>query len=215
MEGYIRVLVVDDHDILRRGISLSLGIFQDIEIVGQAADGSEAVQMCESLKPDVVLMDLLMPEVDGVTATRQIREKYPQIQVIALTSYDDKPLVQGAINAGAVSYILKNISVEEVVKAIRDAYQGKATLSPEVAEVLLNSVRHSSRAEVSLTDRELQVLTCMARGWNNVQIAQSLTISPATAQKHVANILHKLNVANRTEAVSFALQNNLVDKSVL
>lgn len=210
MSEPIRVMIVDDHDILRRGLALALSIFSEIEIVGQAEDGAQAVELCSQLQPDVVLMDLIMPEMDGIAATRAIKQQSEHIQVIVLTSFEDKLLVQDAIKAGAISYLLKNVEVQEIRSAIRDAFEGKTTLSKEITNALMDTVRQPAPSDYQLTGREKEVLGCMVKGFSNAEIAEQLTVSAATAKKHVANILQKLHVTNRTEAVSLALRQKIV-----
>lgn len=205
----IRVMVVDDHDILRRGLAISLSTRDDIEFVGEASNGLEAIDLCEQLKPDVVLMDLMMPDMDGIKATSTIRLRHPDTQVIALTSFAEDALVQAAIGAGAISYLLKNVSVEELTDAVYDAHHGKSRLSREAAQALVEAVRKPPQ-EFTLTGREREVLTYVVRGMSNSEIAEKLVISPATAKKHVGNILSKLNVSNRAEAVAVAMQYKLV-----
>ncbi len=205
----IKVMIVDDHDILRHGLGLSLEIFEDIQVVGQASDGVEAVERCGQLQPDVVLMDLMMPDADGVVATREIRSRWPHIQIVALTSFEENTLVYEALNAGAISYLLKNISIDELYSAIRDAYHGKSTLSKEASDALIEIVRHPV-GETGLTTREKEVLGCIVKGMSNAEIADILSVSESTAKKHVTNILTKLNVANRAQAVAVALQQKLI-----
>lgn len=207
----IRVMLVDDHAVVRSGLSTFLMTCDDMELVGEASSGEQALDMCRKANPDVVLMDLVMSGMDGAVATRLIREKCPEIQVIALTSFKEQELVQGALQAGAIGYLLKDISAEELANAIRAAYVGKPTLSPEAAQVLIQATRlPAERVGFDLTDREREVLTLMARGMNNNDIAEKLFISRSTAKFHVSSILSKLGAASRTEAVATALQNNLV-----
>ncbi|MBN1317972.1 MAG: response regulator transcription factor [Anaerolineales bacterium] len=207
----IRVLVVDDHAVVRSGLTTFLMTCDDMELVGEAASGEKAIQLCPDINPDVVLMDLVMPGMDGATATRLIREKCPQIQVIALTSFKDQELVQGALKAGAIGYLLKDVTAEELANAIRAAYAGKPTLAPEAAQALIQATRQpAEKFGSNLTDRERQVLALMVEGLNNNQIADRLVFSVSTAKFHVSSILSKLEAASRTEAVAIALQNNLV-----
>lgn len=207
----IRVMLVDDHAVVRSGLSTFLMTCDDMELVGEAASGEQAVEMCSHVNPDVVLMDLVMTGMDGATATRRIREKCPEIQVIALTSFKEQELVQGALRAGAIGYLLKDISANELANAIRAAFAGKPTLSPEAAQALIQATRFpAEKIGFDLTERELEVLALMTQGLNNNAIAERLVVSPSTAKFHVSSILSKLGSTSRTEAVAIALQNNLV-----
>jgi NarL family two-component system response regulator LiaR len=206
----IRVMIVDDHAVVRSGLAAFLLAFDDMELVGEAEEGEEAVRLCTKLQPDVVLMDLVMPGTDGVTATRTIRQRYPQVQVIALTSFREEELVEGALEAGALSYLLKNVSADELAEAIRSAYSGRPTLAPEATEALIHVATHPSKLGNDLTERERGVLALMIKGLNNVEIAERLVISRSTVRFHVSNILSKLNAANRAEAVALAVQHKLV-----
>ncbi len=206
----IKVLLVDDHAVVRSGLSKFLMVNKDLKLVGEASDGAEAVQMTSLHKPDVVLMDLMMPGTDGVTATREIHQKYPKVKVIALTSFAEQNLVQGALQAGAVGYLQKNVTAKELGLAIRSACEGKMILSPEAAQVLANSVAQPQIAGEQLTERERDVLKCMADGLNNNEIAERLVISLGTVKFHVSNIFQKLGVDSRVEAVKFALEKKLV-----
>jgi len=208
----IRVLVVDDHGMVRRGLTAYLSGAIDLCQVGEARDGQEAVEQCERLQPDVVLMDLLMPKLDGVAATRQIRRRWPRIQVIALTSFQERELVRDALQAGAVSYLLKNVSGEDLAAAIRSAHAGRPTLAPEAIEALVQTEEQESPLSEPLTDREEEVLGLLVRGFENSQIAAQLSISPSTVKVHVSNILSKLGVANRKEAIALALEHKLVPR---
>lgn len=206
----IRVMLVDDHAVVRSGLSAFLLAYDDLELVGEAANGEEAIRKCENLCPDVILMDLVMPVMDGATATREIRKRCPSIQVIALTSFKEQELVQGAIQAGAIGYLLKNVSADELAEAIRAANVGRPTLSTEAAQALIQVSREPSNPMFDLTDRELQVLKLLAQGLNNNQIAEKLVVSRSTVKFHVSSILSKLAVSSRTEAVALALKNHLV-----
>lgn len=207
----IRVMIVDDHAVVRSGLSAFLLAHEDLEFVGEAAGGAEAVSKCLALQPDVILMDLVMPEVDGAEATRRVREQCPHVQVIALTSFKEEELVQGALKAGAIGYLLKNVSAEELAQAIRAAHAGRPTLAPEAAQVLIKAATHPEEADRGLTDRELEILRLMVDGLSNPQIAKKLFVSRSTVKFHVSNILMKLGAATRTEAVSMALHEHLVE----
>jgi NarL family two-component system response regulator LiaR len=206
----IRVMLVDDHTMVRRGLATFLKVYDDLELAGEASSGEEAVQLCEQLHPDVVLMDMVMPDMDGAAATRMIRKKSPSIQVIALTSFKEGILIQSALQAGAIGYLLKDVSADELVQAIRAAHAGRSTLSPEAAQELVLAASQPPVPGLDLTDREREVLALMVEGMNNTQIAAKLTVSPSTVKSHVSNILSKLGVAGRTEAVTLALRNHLI-----
>ncbi len=207
----IRVLVVDDHDMVRRGLAAFLKVRPGLAIVGEARDGAEAVRLCGELQPDVVLMDLLMPGMNGNDATRAIRSRWPRIQVIALTSFGEQELVQEALQAGAVGYLLKNVSADELTRAIHAACEGKPTLAPEAAQALLKITRSAEPAiGADLTARERAVLALMAEGLTNPQIAARLAISTPTARAHVSNVLAKLGAVTRSEAVALAVRHKLV-----
>jgi NarL family two-component system response regulator LiaR len=210
-EKPIRVMLVDDHAVVRSGLGAFLMAFDDLELVAEASSGEQAVSICVQARPDVVLMDLVMPGMDGAAATRAIREKCPEIQVIALTSFKEQELVQGALQAGAIGYLLKNVSTDELADAIRAAYAGKPTLAPEAAQALIQASQKSAIPPVELTERELEVLELMVEGLTNPDIANRLVISRSTVKFHVSSILTKLNVSSRTEAVAMALQNKLVN----
>jgi NarL family two-component system response regulator LiaR len=207
----IRVMLVDDHAVVRSGLSAFLLVYDDLELVAEASSGERAIQLCQQAQPDVVLMDLMMPGMDGATATGLIKEKCPQIQVIALTSFKEKELVEGALQAGAIGYLLKDVSADELASAIRAAAAGKPTLAPEAAQVLIQATRApAEKPGFDLTDRERDVLALMVEGLNNNQIAERLVVSVSTAKFHVSSILSKLRATSRTEAVAIALQNNLI-----
>ena len=205
----IRVMLVDDHAMVRRGLATFLKIFDDLQLVGEAESGEAAIQLCAEVLPDVILMDMVLPEMDGAASTRLIRQRFPQVQVIALTSFKTGDLVRNALEAGAIGYLLKDVTAEELVQAIRAAHAGRATLSPEVAQTLVHIAGQPQHGH-NLTGRELEVLALMVDGLNNTQIAGKLTVSPSTIKSHVSNILSKLGVASRTEAVTLALRTHII-----
>ncbi len=204
-------MIVDDQPVVRSGLSAFLLAYDDLECVGEAAGGADAVTRCRALKPDVILMDLVMPDVDGAEATRRIKEACPAVQVIALTSYKEDDLVQGALKAGALSYLMKNVTADELAGAIRGAYAGRSTLAPEAAEVLIKAATDPPQQDEGLTSRELEILRLMVSGENNPEIAERLVVSRSTVKFHVSNILMKLGAASRTEAVAIALQRGLLE----
>ncbi|MDZ7843567.1 MAG: response regulator transcription factor [Anaerolineales bacterium] len=206
----IRVILVDDHEMVRKGLALFLKAFDDLELVGEVGSGSEAIQLCSEILPDVVLMDLAMPGMDGVDTTQAIRKEFPQIQVIALTSFTQGDLVKNALKAGAIAYLIKDVSADELAQAIRAAHTGQATLSPNATQALVQSSNQPRVPGQDLTEREREVLVLLVEGLNNTQIAEKLTVSPSTIKSHVSSILSKLGVANRTEAVTLAFRHNLV-----
>ena len=208
-EPRIKVMLVDDHAVVRSGLSAFLSVVPDLELVGEAENGDEAVRRCGLLQPDVILMDLMMPGTDGVTATRLIHEKYPVVHVIALTSFPEDDLVQKALQAGATSYLMKNVSARELAEAIRAAHRGKMTLSPEAAQALAHAAANQAEG-AELTDREREVLKLMVEGLNNTEIAERLVVSLSTVKYHISNILSKLQVTNRVAAVTLAMQKKLV-----
>lgn len=205
----IRVMVVDDHAVVRSGLKTFLSVIADLQLVGEAAGGEEAIVRCGLLKPDVILMDLMMPGMDGVTATRNIREKFPQVRVLALTSFEEDKLVQDALRAGAIGYLMKTVTARELAAAIRAAYEGKMTLSPEAAQALVRANEQSQETN-ELTDREREVLKLMVDGMDNSEIAEALVVSLSTVKYHISNILLKLGVENRVAAVTTAIHKNLI-----
>jgi two-component system, NarL family, response regulator LiaR len=206
----IRVMLVDDHTMVRRGLATFLKVYDDLELVGEAADGETAVQLCGRILPDVILMDMVMPDMDGVTATGIIHQQFPTVQVIALTSFKEENLVQDALQAGAIGYLLKDISAEKLAQAIRDAHAGRSTLSPEAAQALIKATTQLPSLGHDLTEREQTVLVWMVTGLNNSEIAEKLGVSPSTIKSHVSHILSKLDVTSRTEAVALAVRYHLV-----
>jgi len=214
----IRVLLVDDHTMVRRGLATFLRVYDEpsagsepaLTLVGEAENGAEAIQRCAEIRPDVVLMDMVMPGMDGVSATRAIRQQFPTVQVIALSSFKEGELIKNALEAGAIGYLLKDVSASELARAIRAAHSGRATISPEAAQALVQQAHQSPVPGIDLTEREREVLTLMIEGLNNTQIAGRLTVSPSTIKSHVSNILSKLGAASRTEAVTLALRSRIV-----
>ncbi len=210
MADPIRILLVDDHAVVRSGLSKFLMVNKDFKLVGEASDGAEALMLVGLHKPDVVLMDLMMPGMDGITATREIRSKYPQTKVIALTSFSEQNLVQGALQAGAVGYLQKNVTAAELGSAIRSAHAGRMTLSPEAAQVLAQSVTQPHIPGSDLTERERDVLKLMVEGLNNIEISKRLVVSLGTVKFHISHIFQKLGVDSRVEAVKLAIERKLV-----
>lgn len=206
----IRVMLVDDHMMVRRGLMTFLKVFDDMQLAGEVESGEAAIQLCAEVQPDVILMDMVLPAMDGATATRVIRQKFPQIQVIALTSFKEGELIKNALEAGAIGYLLKDVSADDLARAIRAAHSGRATLSPEAAQALVQNANQPPMPGLDLTEREREVLSLMIEGLNNTQIAGRLTVSSSTIKSHVSNILSKLGVSSRTEAVALALRNHIV-----
>lgn len=206
----IRILIVDDHEMVRRGLISFLGTFDDLEVIGEASNGTEALENLESLKPDVIVMDLIMPEMDGFEAIRIIHERYPDIAVIALSSAGDSHAVTAAMQAGATSYLLKNIRTEQLADAIRAARRGEHTFSPEATQALIRAATRPPAPRIDLTEREMDVLKLMTLGLNNPEIAERLMISRSTVKYHISAILSKLGVSNRSEAIAMALKQKLV-----
>jgi two-component system, NarL family, response regulator LiaR len=206
----IRVMLVDDHAMVRRGLAAFLRVFDDLQLAGEAESGETAIQLCAEVLPDVILMDMVMPDMDGAAATRAIRQRFPQVQVLALTSYKEGDLVKNALKAGAIGYLLKDVSADDLAGAIRAAHSGRATLSPQAAQALVETANQSPLPGLDLTERERAVLALMVEGLNNTQIAGKLVVSPSTIKSHVSNILSKLGVVSRTEAVTLALRSHLI-----
>lgn len=207
----IRVMIVDDHGMVRRGLAAYLLSDPGIEVIAEARDGQEAIQKCEISQPDVILMDLIMPEMGGVAATRKIHNRWPEIQIIALTSFQEKELVQEALQAGAISYLLKNVSGEDLGETIRASYAGRRMLSKEAVEALIQSDQDTVVVGRDLTIREREVLDYLVKGMTNPEIAVQLSVSRSTVKAHVSSILSKLGVSNRAEAIALSIEHGLVD----
>ena len=206
----IRILIADDHSVVRQGLRMFLSLDPELEVIGEAENGEEAVARARALSPDVVLMDMLMPVMDGVTATTQIRSEMPDTEVIALTSVLDDGTVVGAVRAGAIGYLLKDTEADELCRAIKAAAAGQVQLSPDAATRLMREVRTPDEPAQALTDREGDVLRLLAQGKANKEIAAELTIGEKTVKTHVSNILLKLDVRSRTQAALYAAQHGLV-----
>lgn len=206
----VRVMLVDDHSMVRVGLATVLQGYDDLELAGEAASGEEAIQRCAEMAPDVILMDMALPRMSGTEAIRLIRSEHPKVQVLVLTSYNEGRLVMDALEAGAIGYLLKDVSASELVRAIRAAHIGRATLSPQAAQGLVAEANLPPKPGLELTPREREVLTLMVEGLNNGQIGERLTISASTVKSHVSHVLSKLDVATRTEAVTLALRQNIV-----
>jgi NarL family two-component system response regulator LiaR len=207
-------MIVDDHGMVRRGLATILKVRADMQLVAEAGSGQEALEVCDEAQPDVILMDLVMPEMSGPEATRAIRERCPDVQVIALTSFQERELVREALQAGAISYLLKNVSADDLAAAIREAHAGRSTLAPEAIQVLIQMEGRDASYDqdlpeaFGLTSREQEVLALVVEGMSNPEIAARLVVSRSTAKAHVSNILSKLGVSNRAEAIAVALQHD-------
>ena len=206
----IQVMLVDDHNVVRSGLAAFLRAYEDMELVGEAKNGVEAVNLCHARKPDVILMDLMMPEMDGIAATRAILADNPDIKIIAMTSFEEEALVHDVLAAGAISYLIKNVTSDELASAIRAAYLGRSTLSPEATRALIQATRPTKEPSFDLTEREREVLNLVVQGQSNQQIADNLVIGLATVKAHISSILSKLQVSSRSEAIAFAIKNKLV-----
>jgi NarL family two-component system response regulator LiaR len=212
-EAKIRVLLVDDHQVVRQGLRTFLELHEDIEVTGEAADGEAAVELAARLKPDVVLMDLVMPRLDGIAATRRIKAAGRNVQVIALTSFAEDDKVIPAIRAGASSYLLKDVSPDSLVQAIRAVHRGETPLHPDVTRTLLEQVRSAASLPLGqLTRRELDVIRLVGQGRSNSEIAQALVISQKTAKTHISNILGKLGLQDRTQLAIYAVRHGLAEE---
>ncbi len=210
----IRILITDDHAVVREGLSSFISLELDMEIVAEASDGIEAVEKALLLEPDIILMDIVMPQQTGIEALQQLKEAGSPAKVIVLTSFAEYEQIYLAIKAGAMGYLLKDSTPEQLVQAIRDVYQGQTSLSPVIARMLIDEIKKESELPLSedpLTDREVQVLKLVAQGHTNRDIAERLVVSEGTVGTHISNILEKLHLANRTQAALYALRRGMVD----
>ncbi|MFD1204595.1 MULTISPECIES: response regulator transcription factor [Sporosarcina] len=208
----IRILLADDHEMVRIGVSAYLSTQQDMEVVGEATNGREAVQKALELKPDIILMDMVMPEMNGAEATAEIIKQWPEAKIMVITSFLDDDKVYPALEAGAISYILKTSNAKRIAEAIRETLSGKTVLEPEVTSKMMQKMRSGNdrQPHEELTDRELEILLLLAQGKSNQEIADELFIALKTVKTHVSNLLSKLEVQDRTQAVIYAFQNKLV-----
>jgi NarL family two-component system response regulator LiaR len=208
----IRVLIVDDHSMVRKGLLAFLRNRSDLEVVAEARNGQEALELCRQLHPDVILMDLVMPVLGGVAATRQIRTSFPQVQVIALSSFSEKELIQDVLQAGAIGYLLKNVSGDELAEAIRNVHSRRPILAAEALQALVKPIAAEASLGKDLTRREKEVLALLVKGMSNPEIAVALSISRATVKVQVSSILSKLGVSRRAEAISLAMEHRLIQQ---
>ena len=211
VNSQIRVLVVDDHKVVRKGLRTFIAVHDDLDLVGEAGNGEEAIEQCTALHPDVVLMDLKMPVMDGPTAIGHIRERFPEIKIVALTSFDDDTMAQRALTAGAISYLFKDVEEDELMSAIRFAHRGRGMIAPEAMQALVAHSLNDDDYSVGLTVREQEALELVARGMTNPEIADRLMISVSTVNFHVHNVLDKLGAKTRTEAVVIAAREGLIE----
>lgn len=204
-------MVVDDHLVVREGLITLLETFPDFDLVGEASSGEEAIHLCAQLEPDVVLMDLVMPDISGVEATRTIRQRYPDSQVLAVTSFKETEMVRGVLEAGAIGYLLKTVSAEELAQAIRSAHRGELTVAADASSIVLEAITSPPAPGRDLTERELEVLELLAQGLSNSEIAEQLGVSPNTVKNHLRSIYSKLDVSTRTAATTLAIKHGLVE----
>jgi two-component system, NarL family, response regulator LiaR len=206
----IRVLVVDDHPLAHAGMRHFLNAFPDLILVGEASSGAEALALCADTRPHVILMDLVMPGMDGIEATRTIKQHYPHVQIIALTSFQEGDMVERALRAGAIGYLLKNVTAFDLVQAIRAAHAGRTVLAEEASTALVQTMQQRSAPSFDLTERERAVLQLLVRGLSNAQIAEQLSVSRATVKFHIGGLFSKLGVTSRAEVMALAYQHHLV-----
>ena len=209
MTTLIRVVIVDDHELVRGGLETVLGLFDDIDLVGQAETGEAAVKLCREARPDVVLMDLMLPGMDGAEATKEVIRFCPDTKVLALTSFSDPELIQRVIRAGAIGCLLKNVSGKELAQAIRRAHAGTSSLAPEAADALVHAMSSPAETHAGLTRREREVLRLMVNGLTNAEIAEQLVVSLSTVKTHVSSVMAKLGASTRTEAAAIAVREHL------
>jgi NarL family two-component system response regulator LiaR len=206
----IRLMLVDDHQMVRNGLKTFLMVHKDLELVGEAANGEQALSLLDRTRPDVVLMDLKMPGLDGIQTTRAMLARAPGVRVIALTSFKEQDMIQQALEAGVIGYLLKDIGCDDLADAIRAATRGQPALAPEAMQALFRAATRGPALGDDLTDRESQVLALMAEGSSNDAIAAHLVIGPSTVKSHVSSVLSKLGASSRTEAVSLALKHGII-----
>ncbi len=206
----IQVMLVDDHNVVRSGLATFLYAYDDLELAAEARNGLEALNLCRNKKPEVILMDLMMPVMDGIAATKAILAEYPEIKIIAMTSFEEEELVQGVLAAGAISYLLKNVTSDELAQAIRNAVVGQSTLSPEAATALIHATRPTKQPICDLTEREMEVLHLVVQGQSNQQIADAMVVTVATVKAHISSILSKFQVSSRSEATAYALKHKII-----
>jgi NarL family two-component system response regulator LiaR len=206
----IRVIITDDHEMVRRGLNMFLRTYPDLELVGEANSGEQVLKLCEEVAPDVVLMDLIMPGMGGIEATRQITQRFPNIKVVALSSAMDSPTVSKALEAGVQGYLMKNVSTDQLAEAIREVHHGRRVLSDEATQALIQAATRPAEPVYKLTEREYEVLHLLIEGLTNPEIAQKMTVSRSTVKFHISSILSKLRVSNRAEAVALALRQKIL-----
>jgi len=211
MTDRIRIVVIDDHVRVHMSIEAALAVCEDMELVAHGSNGQEALHLCREHHPDIVLMDVIMPVMNGINATQTIHTQFPEIKILALSSFQDDEAVRAMLQAGAIGYVLKTASIDDMANTIRTAYSGKSVFSPEVMSALLNAPQVTPPQDFGLTPREHEVLKLLVNGLNNTEIAEALTISISTAKFHVSSIFAKLGVANRVEAVALAVEKKLVN----
>lgn len=207
----IRVMIVDDHAMVRSGLGILLGQYDDLKVVAEAADAEEAIRLCANLQPDLLLMDIILPGINGIEATRQIRQQWPQMKVIVITGFDEEVFIQEALQAGAISYLLKDISIPDLVEAIKAGHAGRSILSPQATEALIRATTEPPPLGHNLTPRERDVLMELAHGCSNREIAEILRISRSTVKHHVSHILSKLEASSRAEAAALAMQHQIIE----